>query len=81
VQHRPNRSDSNHCGMESCVGGQCIPIDPHYLSHNVRAKPGYPFRCVELAEEITNADAYVLLQNDVDELALGARTGEALACH
>jgi UDP-N-acetyl-D-glucosamine dehydrogenase len=34
------------------VGGHCIPIDPNYLSHNVRAKLGYPFRFVELAEEI-----------------------------
>ncbi|MDI1466435.1 nucleotide sugar dehydrogenase, partial [Catellatospora sp. KI3] len=28
------------------VGGHCIPIDPNYLSHNVRAKLGYPFRFV-----------------------------------
>jgi UDP-N-acetyl-D-glucosamine dehydrogenase len=34
------------------VGGHCIPIDPNYLSHNVRAKLGYPFRFVELAQEI-----------------------------
>ena len=34
------------------VGGHCIPIDPNYLSHNVRARLGYPFRFVELAEEI-----------------------------
>lgn len=34
------------------VGGHCIPIDPNYLSHRVRAELGYPFRFVELAEEI-----------------------------
>ncbi|MEO3744485.1 nucleotide sugar dehydrogenase [Plantactinospora sp. B5E13] len=34
------------------VGGHCIPIDPNYLSHNVRVKLGYPFRFVELAQEI-----------------------------
>jgi nucleotide sugar dehydrogenase len=34
------------------VGGHCIPIDPNYLSHSVRAKLGYPFRFVELAQEI-----------------------------
>lgn len=34
------------------VGGHCIPIDPNYLSHRVRAKLGYPFRLVELAQEI-----------------------------
>ncbi|MFY1669929.1 nucleotide sugar dehydrogenase [Plantactinospora sp. WMMB334] len=34
------------------VGGHCIPIDPNYLSHNVRTRLGYPFRFVELAQEI-----------------------------
>lgn len=34
------------------VGGHCIPIDPNYLSHTVRARLGYPFRFVELAQEI-----------------------------
>src|ERR1700754_985091 len=34
------------------VGGHCIPIDPNYLSHTVRSKLGYPFRVVELAQEI-----------------------------
>jgi len=37
------------------VGGHCIPIDPNYLSYNVRAKLGYPFRFVELAQEINGA--------------------------
>lgn len=37
------------------VGGHCIPIDPNYLSHRVRASLGYPFRFVELAQEINNA--------------------------
>lgn len=34
------------------VGGHCIPIDPNYLNHRVRSKLGYPFRFVELAQEI-----------------------------
>jgi nucleotide sugar dehydrogenase len=34
------------------VGGHCIPIDPNYLSYQVQAKLGYPFRFVELAQEI-----------------------------
>jgi nucleotide sugar dehydrogenase len=34
------------------VGGHCIPIDPNYLSHRVHTKLGYPFRFVELAQEI-----------------------------
>ena len=53
------------------VGGHCIPIDPNYLSHNVRARLGYPFRFVELAQEINSTmPAYVahraqnLLNND-----------------
>ena len=43
------------------VGGHCIPIDPNYLSHNVRSRLGYSFRFVELAQEINAAmPAYVL---------------------
>ncbi len=34
------------------VGGHCIPIDPNYLSHKVLSALGYPFRFVELAQEI-----------------------------
>lgn len=37
------------------VGGHCIPVDPTYLSHRVKAKLGYAFRLVELAEEINHA--------------------------
>ncbi|MGN6301443.1 MAG: nucleotide sugar dehydrogenase [Angustibacter sp.] len=37
------------------VGGHCIPVDPSYLSHRVRARLGYSFRMVELAEEINTA--------------------------
>lgn len=42
------------------VGGHCIPIDPNYLSHNVLTRLGYPFRFVELAQEINDSmPAYV----------------------
>jgi UDP-N-acetyl-D-glucosamine dehydrogenase len=42
------------------VGGHCIPIDPQYLSHRVRTRLGYPFRLVELAEEVNaSMPAYV----------------------
>lgn len=37
------------------VGGHCIPIDPNYLSFEVRKRLNYPFRFVELAEEINNS--------------------------
>jgi nucleotide sugar dehydrogenase len=36
------------------VGGHCIPIDPNYLSYKVRMELSYPFRFVELAQEINN---------------------------
>lgn len=43
------------------VGGHCIPIDPNYLSFEVRKQLGYPFRFVELAQEINNSmPAYVV---------------------
>ncbi|QCB96550.1 nucleotide sugar dehydrogenase [Arthrobacter sp. PAMC25564] len=43
------------------VGGHCIPIDPNYLSYEVRKSLGYPFKFVELAEEINNSmPAYVV---------------------
>lgn len=42
------------------VGGHCIPIDPNYLSYKVRTL-GYPFRFVELAQEINQSmPAYVV---------------------
>ncbi|KMS73007.1 UDP-N-acetyl-D-glucosamine dehydrogenase [Streptomyces viridochromogenes] len=56
------------------VGGHCIPIDPNYLSHRVRSL-GYPFRFVELAQEINGrmpafvADRVIRLLNE-DGLAL-----------
>ncbi len=42
------------------VGGHCIPVDPNYLSHRVR-RLGYPFRFVELAQEVNERmPAYVV---------------------
>ncbi|MGD0377333.1 MAG: nucleotide sugar dehydrogenase [Streptosporangiaceae bacterium] len=42
------------------VGGHCIPIDPNYLGYKVRTL-GYPFRFVELAQEINcKMPAYVV---------------------
>lgn len=43
------------------VGGHCIPIDPNYLSYEVKKELGYPFRFVELAQEINaSMPAYVV---------------------
>src|SRR5436305_15306175 len=44
------------CGFQAFypgpgVGGHCLPIDPNSLSYKVRTL-GYPFRFVELAQEI-----------------------------
>ncbi|MEU2718400.1 nucleotide sugar dehydrogenase [Streptomyces sp. NPDC007205] len=58
------------------VGGHCLPVDPVFLSHHVRTKFGEPFRLVELAQDINEAQpSYVVtrLQN-----ALNARHGKAL---
>ena len=61
------------------VGGHCIPVDPSYLSHRVKAKLGYAFRMVELAEEINHAAPdYVaercrLLLNEHRKAVNGAR--------
>lgn len=60
------------------VGGHCIPIDPNYLSYKVRTL-GYPFRFVELAQEINaKMPAYVVdraaeLLNDNALAMRGAR--------
>jgi len=43
------------------VGGHCIPIDPNYLSYQVKTNLGYPFKFVELAQEINaGMPAYVV---------------------
>lgn len=61
------------------VGGHCIPVDPSYLSHRVKAKLGYAFRMVELAEEINlAAPAYVAdriwrVLNDQGKAVRGSR--------
>lgn len=60
------------------VGGHCIPIDPNYLSFEVRRQLGYPFRFVELAQEInTSMPSYVVeriqdLLNDRERSLRGA---------
>lgn len=63
------------------VGGHCIPIDPNYLSYNVRSKLGYPFRFVELAQEINaSMPEYVArrVQNILNEDGLAIRGSSVL---
>ena len=47
----PSRSASRRSIPGPGVGGHCIPIDPNYLATTC-APLGYPFRFVELAQEI-----------------------------
>jgi UDP-N-acetyl-D-glucosamine dehydrogenase len=60
------------------VGGHCIPVDPSYLSWTVR-RLGYPFRFVELAQEINDRmPAYVVTRitralNDRSRAVRGSR--------
>jgi len=63
------------------VGGHCIPIDPNYLSYQVRAALGYPFRFVELAQEINNGmPSYVVhrIQDALNEMAKPLRGSTVL---
>ncbi len=60
------------------VGGHCIPVDPSYLSWAVR-RLGYPFRFVELAQEVNaRMPAYVVQRitaalNDRSKAVRGSR--------
>lgn len=55
------------------VGGHCIPIDPNYLSFEVKRRLGYPFRFVELAESI-NASMPSYVVDRVGEILAGHET-------
>jgi UDP-N-acetyl-D-glucosamine dehydrogenase len=50
------------------VGGHCIPIDPNYLSHSVQVRLGYPFRFVQLAQEINASMPLYVAQRAQDIL-------------
>ncbi|MCZ9298680.1 MULTISPECIES: nucleotide sugar dehydrogenase [Corynebacterium] len=54
------------------VGGHCIPIDPNYLSYEVRRQLGYPLRFVELAQEINNSMPSYVVQR-IAELLNGQK--------
>ena len=49
------------------VGGHCIPIDPNYLSYKVKTL-GFPFRFVELAQEINARMPDYVLRRSADLL-------------
>lgn len=63
------------------VGGHCIPIDPNYLSHNVQTRLGYPFRFVELAQEINSRmPSYIVerVQDILNEEGMALKGAEIL---
>ena len=49
------------------VGGHCIPIDPNYLSYEIRNKLGQDFRFVELATKI-NSEMPQVVTNRINEI-------------
>lgn len=61
------------------VGGHCLPIDPSYLSWEVRRKLGQNFRFVELANDINDhmphyvAQRLMMLLNDQGRAIRGSR--------
>lgn len=57
------------------VGGHCIPIDPNYLSYQVKTNLGYSFKFVELAQEINAGMPAYVIRRIQDQLNL---VGKAL---
>lgn len=61
------------------VGGHCLPVDPSYLSWQVRRKLGRNFRFVELANDVNDhmpdyvVDRASLLLNDAGKSVRGAK--------
>jgi nucleotide sugar dehydrogenase len=61
------------------VGGHCIPVDPNYLSYEVKRRLGVPFRFIEMATDInTGMPNYVVgriqdLLNDQSKSLKGSR--------
>jgi len=61
------------------VGGHCLPIDPSYLSWEVRRKLGRSFRFVELANDVNHhmpdyvIERLMLMLNDVKKSVSGSR--------
>ncbi len=55
------------------VGGHCLPIDPSYLSWQVKRELGHSFRFVELANDINDHMPDYVVQRVTDLLNDGAR--------
>ncbi|MFF0158596.1 nucleotide sugar dehydrogenase [Streptomyces sp. NPDC005263] len=50
------------------VGGHCLPIDPVYLSHHVKARHGQTFRLIELAQDINDSQPDYVVRRLQDAL-------------
>jgi UDP-N-acetyl-D-glucosamine dehydrogenase len=61
------------------VGGHCLPVDPSYLSWQVRKQLGRPFRFVELANDVNDhmpnyvVERAIAMLNDVSKSVRGTR--------
>ncbi|GGY20268.1 nucleotide sugar dehydrogenase [Streptomyces djakartensis] len=51
------------------VGGHCLPIDPVYLSHHVKARHGQTFRLIELAQDINESQPDYVVRRLQDTLS------------
>ncbi|MEV6184047.1 nucleotide sugar dehydrogenase, partial [Streptomyces sp. NPDC052015] len=51
------------------VGGHCLPIDPVYLSHHVKARHGQTFRLIELAQDINESQPDYVVRRLQDSLS------------
>lgn len=63
------------------VGGHCLPIDPSYLSWQVRRQLGHAFRFVELANDVNeHMPDYVArrIQLELNELGLAVKGARVL---
>lgn len=63
------------------VGGHCIPVDPNYLSYEVKRRLGRPFRFIEMATDInTSMPDYIVerIQEILNEKAIAIRGANVL---
>lgn len=63
------------------VGGHCIPVDPNYLSYEVKRRLGRPFRFIEMATDVnTGMPAYVVgrVQNILNDHSKSLRGANVL---
>ncbi|MGB8860949.1 MAG: nucleotide sugar dehydrogenase [Ilumatobacteraceae bacterium] len=63
------------------VGGHCLPIDPSYLSWQVRRQLGHAFRFVELANDVNeHMPDYVArrIQHELNEVGLAVKGARVL---